>query len=237
MEFVKFHDRTVLKVSGNYNAAFNADMLTQNERANHVLDDVVVLCFRCCQIPSPIIHPSMRSGLKSLSTCATHSKEFGYEGKEILAVVLDKADVPTFLNTTRRSTRQEIIDRSPVYLDGKEFGLALGEKKAFDVADLDKSESKHPVQAAVLPEHSESKPAETAPAAVEPKIASASNPPVQAVVVPEAPPAKSAEPAPASKDTDIRLAGLFPDPQRGFRLPKPVKPAAEAAASAPARLT
>jgi len=32
LEFVRFHDRTILKVSGNYNAAFNANLLTQNQR-------------------------------------------------------------------------------------------------------------------------------------------------------------------------------------------------------------
>ena len=42
LEFVRFHDRTILKLSGNYSAAFNADLLTQNQRANRVLDDVVV---------------------------------------------------------------------------------------------------------------------------------------------------------------------------------------------------
>jgi hypothetical protein len=233
LEFVKFHDHTVLKVSGNYNAAFNSDLLTQNERANRVLDDVVIPILPLLSKSFPPNLPFDAFGFEIAFHVRTHSKQFGYEGKEILAVVFDKADVPTFLNTERRSTRQEIIDRSQVYLDGKEFGLALGEKKAFDVEDLDKSESKHPAQAFVIPGHSESKPAEPAPATAQPNIAPASNPLVQAAVVREAPEAKPAEPPPASKDTDIRLAGLFPGSQRGFRLPNPVKPTTEAVASPP----
>ena len=36
VEFVKFHDRVVLKISGNYNAAFNSDRLSQNQRVNRI---------------------------------------------------------------------------------------------------------------------------------------------------------------------------------------------------------
>jgi len=46
LEFVKFHNRVTLKVSGDYNAAFNPDSLTENQRANRVLDDVVVPILR-----------------------------------------------------------------------------------------------------------------------------------------------------------------------------------------------
>ena len=223
----------MLKASGNYNAAFNSDLLTQNERANRVLNEVVIPILPLLAKSFPDNLPFDAFGFEIAFHVRTHSNQFGYEGKEILAVVFDKADVPTFLNTERRSTRQEIIDRSQVYLDGKEFGLALGEKKAFDVQDLDKSESKHPVQAAVAPEHSESKPAEPVRADAEPNIAPASNHPVQAAIVPGGAPAKQAEPVPAPKDSEIRLASLFQDTPRGFRLPDPVKPANVLLASAP----
>lgn len=233
IEFVKFHDRILLKVSGNYNAAFNSDMLTQNERANHVLDDVVIPILPLLAKSFPASLPFDGFGFEVAFHVRTHNKQFGYEGKEILALVFDKADVTNFLNTDRRSTRQEIIDHSQVYLDGKEFGLALGEKKAFDVETLDKSERGHPVQAAVAVQHSESKPAETTPTTGEPYSAPAGNHPAQATVVAAALPAKPAEPPAATKDTDVRLAGLFPDPQRGFRLPHPIKPPPVELASAP----
>ncbi len=126
---MKFHDRTILKVSGNYNAAFNFDLLTQNERANHVVDDIIIPILPLLAKSFPDNLPFDVFGFEIAFHIRTHSKQFGYEGKEILALVFDKADVTTFLNTDRRSTRQEIIDRSQVYLDGKEFGLALGEKK------------------------------------------------------------------------------------------------------------
>lgn len=90
--------------------------------------------------------------------------------------------------------------------------------------ELDKSEHGHAVHAAVVPEHAESKSAEAAPVTSEANVAPPAKPPVQAAVMPEAPPAKPAEPTPANKDTDIRLAGLFPDSKRGLHLPNPGKP-------------
>ena len=95
----------------------------------------------------------------------THSKQFGYEGKEFLVLVFDKADVAAYLNAPRESLKQEIIDRSQVYLDGKEFGLALGQRKALDVEGLDKSGPGHPLEAKVVTDHAESKEVDPAPTA------------------------------------------------------------------------
>jgi hypothetical protein len=233
IEFVKFRDRTILKISGNYAAAFSSDLLTQNERANHVLNDVVIPILPLLQKSFPDNLPFDAFGLEISFHVRTQNRQFGFEGKEILTVVFDKADVPAFLNSQRQSTQQEILDRSQVYLDGREFGLALGEKKAFDVEQLDKSARAHPVQAAVVAEPSESKPAEPAPSTGVPNLKPAGTPPVQAAIMTDAPPAKPAEPAPTRKDSDIRLAGLLSDSQRGLRLPEPVQPTATLLASAP----
>src|SRR5690242_18075737 len=41
IEFVNFRNRVLLKISGNYNAAYNAELLSQNERAAHVFSEVI----------------------------------------------------------------------------------------------------------------------------------------------------------------------------------------------------
>jgi len=205
IEFVKFHDLTVLKVSGNYGAAFNADMLTQNERANQVFNSVVVPILPVLSKSIPDNQPFDAFGFEISYHVRTQTKQYGYEGRENLVVVFNKADVPAFINAQRQSTKQEIIDHSQVYLDGKEFGLALGEKKAFDVEQLDKSELGHSVQAAVVAEQPKSKPAETAPAPGEPKTSSGRIPPVQPVTVAEVPQAGPPEWAPAGKETQRTL--------------------------------
>src|SRR5215470_3302808 len=43
LEFVRFQDRVILKVTGNYNAAYNTLRMTQNERAASTFRSVVLL--------------------------------------------------------------------------------------------------------------------------------------------------------------------------------------------------
>src|SRR6266516_2767598 len=42
LEFVRFQDRVILKITGNYNAAYDAARLTQNERAANTFRAVVL---------------------------------------------------------------------------------------------------------------------------------------------------------------------------------------------------
>ena len=96
IEFVKFHDRTILKISGNYTAAFNSDLLSQNERANHVLDDVVtpILPLLAKYFPDD---PSFDAfGFEISFHVRTENKQFGYEGRETLTLVFDKAGRAAF---------------------------------------------------------------------------------------------------------------------------------------------
>lgn len=243
IEFVKFHDRLVLKISGNYNAAFNSDLLTQNERANHVVDEVVapILPLLTKYFPG---NPAFDAfGFEISYHVRTHNKQFGYEGKEFLALSFSKADLSAYLNAQRQSSKQEIIDRSEVYLDGKEFGLALGQRKAFDVADLDKSDRNPPAQPVVVAARPEANTAEAVPAIPETNLKPNSASPAQAQFASPHPPAREADPAPATKDSDIRLAGSFRDPQPSIHMPYPLKsetvpaagvlPASPTAATAP----
>ena len=46
LEFVRFHGRVVLKISGNYNAAYNSTLMTRNERASRTFQDVVAPIFQ-----------------------------------------------------------------------------------------------------------------------------------------------------------------------------------------------
>jgi hypothetical protein len=93
----------------------------------------------------------------------TRNKQFGYEGKEILVLVLDKADVPAYLSAQASPQKQEIIDRSEVFVNGTPFGLALGQQKPFDVEGLDKSAQRPPAQAEVKTERQDERAAEPAP--------------------------------------------------------------------------
>ncbi len=128
LEFVRFHDRTILKISGNYNAAFNADLLTQNQRANRVLDDVVapILTVLPKFFPNPTDFDAF--GFEISYHVRRHSQRYGFEGKENLVLVFTKENTFAYPKVQKESRRQEILGASEVYVDGKEFGLALGER-------------------------------------------------------------------------------------------------------------
>lgn len=137
IEFVDFHNRVLLKISGNYNAAYNPDILTVNERSAHVLSEVI----------SPIVGllakefpPDMDcDGVGFEISYHVHvHRNFDYEGKEILVVVFDRADAFAFAVAANDASRQEILNRSEIYVNGKEFGLALNQRNPFDLEALDK---------------------------------------------------------------------------------------------------
>lgn len=144
IEFVKFHDRVVLKISGNYNAAYNANLLTDNERASRTFRDVIVpiLHLVITTIPSSVTCNAV--GFEVSYHVRSRRKSYDYEGKEILVVVLDKPDAFGFFDLPRDSERQDILNRSEVYLDGKDFGLQLGDRNAANVEALGRPTSHLP---------------------------------------------------------------------------------------------
>ena len=144
VEFVKFHDQVVLKVTGNYNAAYNADLLTQNQRAARTFQDVIVPILRLVtqDIPSNVSCDAM--GFEISYHVRRQNRNYDYEGKEILVVVFEKADAYSFLPAPRDSERQDILNRSQVYVDGKDFGLALEERDPFPVEGLERADRQSP---------------------------------------------------------------------------------------------
>ncbi len=137
LEFVYFHDRLVLKTTGNYNAAFSGELLTPNQRADRVFCDVVVPILQLLPAYFSARDAFDDFGFEIAYHARSRAKGFDYEGKEILVLVMGKADALSFGDT--RTKRQEILNRSEIYLDGKPFGLALGAHDPFDIEALERS--------------------------------------------------------------------------------------------------
>lgn len=137
IEFVNFHNRVLLKISGNYNAAYNPDLLTQNERAAHVFSEVIspIVGLLAKQFPQDMDCDGF--GFEMSYHIRVH-RNFDYEGKEILVVVFDRHDAFAFAADTDNAGRQEILDRSDIYVNGKEFGLALNQRNSFDLEAIGK---------------------------------------------------------------------------------------------------
>ncbi|HXU22123.1 MAG TPA: hypothetical protein VN788_16185 [Verrucomicrobiae bacterium] len=138
IEFVYFQNRVVLKISGIYKAAYNADQLTQNQRASRIFRDVIapILWLVAKQIPRDVDCDAI--GFEIVYDAHTSSKNYDYEGKEILAAVLDRADAFALVSAPERE-QQDILNRSRIYVNGKDFGLALDQLDPFDVEALARS--------------------------------------------------------------------------------------------------
>jgi hypothetical protein len=144
LEFVNFHDRLVLKLTGNYNAAYNSDLLTLNQRSNRVFDEVIVPILQMLPNHFAPSDDFDAFGFEIAYHVRRKTGDYEYEGKEILVVVLDKSDALTYSSALQDSKRQDVLNRSEIYVDGKPFGLALGERDPFTVEALERSVRKRP---------------------------------------------------------------------------------------------
>lgn len=135
LEFKYFKDRVVLKATGNYNAAYDSKQLTRNERAARTFRDVMLPIL---QIITQGIPPDVECdsiGMEVAFHVRDRQKSYDYEGQDILVVVFDRKDAFQMALENNDNARQEILDRSLVYLGGQEYGLSLLER---DPAVVDK---------------------------------------------------------------------------------------------------
>jgi hypothetical protein len=139
LEFVRFRDRVILKVTGNYNAAYDTGRLTQNERAAGTFRTVVLPVLE--QVTAALPQDLACDGIGFEISHHTHTRErsYDYEGKEILVVVLDRDDAWTLSRASSDPERQEVVNRSRVYVSGTEFGLSLTERDPLNVQALPRS--------------------------------------------------------------------------------------------------
>ena len=144
IEFTYFENRMLLKISGNYNAAYNAKLLTPNERASRTFTDVVAPALLLTSRTMPADMECDAIGFEISYHVRKVTQNFDYEGKEILVVVFNRADAFTFSGAASDSQQQEILNRSDIFLDGKPFGLALGQKEPLDVETLARSDQAGP---------------------------------------------------------------------------------------------
>jgi hypothetical protein len=148
LEFVNFHDHVVLKVTGNYNAAFDADRLTPNQRSSRVFDEVVFQILEILPGYFSVADGFDAVGFEISYHVRRKAVHYEYEGKEFLVAVLSKADALSYAAVQTDSQRQEMLNRSEIYLNGKAFGLALGASEPLDVEALERSVRRPPSLAA-----------------------------------------------------------------------------------------
>ena len=136
LEFVYFQQKVVLKVSGFYRVAFNSMRFTENSRARQAFQDAVLPILRLVTQQVPQSYEYDAIGFEILYDARDSSQSFDYEGREVLSIVFGRDDAFALADATTDTERQEILNRSDVFLNGKEFGLGLGERDPLNVQAL-----------------------------------------------------------------------------------------------------
>ena len=137
LEFVYFQGRVVLKVSGFYRVAFNSMQTTQNGRAGQTVQQAVLPILQLITEQMPQNYDYDAIGFEILYDARDTSGGYDYEGHEVLTAVFNRDEAFALARAATDEERQEILSRSDVFVNGKEFELALGQP--------DPMES-HPVQ-------------------------------------------------------------------------------------------
>jgi hypothetical protein len=108
IEFVYFENRVLLKTSGFYTAAFNSEQLTGNERAGRIFQKVIIPILRLIarEIPPDVNCDGIAFEIAYHARAPRKSSDF--EGREILAVVLDRADAFAFLSQRGTSSSRRL---------------------------------------------------------------------------------------------------------------------------------
>jgi hypothetical protein len=141
LEFVYFQNRILLKTSGFYTAAFNSDQLSQNQRASRTFQEVVVPILGLVGNQLSLDMKCDGVGFEIAYHVRAANKSSDFEGREILAVVFDRADAVAFVSASGNEQRQAILNRSGIYLDAKPFRLALGQKDPINEETLAAAEA------------------------------------------------------------------------------------------------
>src|SRR5712692_10000715 len=139
LEFVRFQDRVILKVTGNYNAAYDTNRMTQNERAANTFRTGVlpILALTTTTLPQDIACDGI--GFEISYHARSRERSYDFEGKENLVLVLDRIDAWALSGATTDPVRQEILNRNKIYVSGTDFGLSLTERDPLNVQALPRS--------------------------------------------------------------------------------------------------
>jgi hypothetical protein len=125
LEFVIFNERKLLKVTANYNAAFDADLVTANQRGGRVLSEVILPTLHVLANRFGEKDPFDGFGFEIGYHVRINKRSHGYEGNEVLVMVFDKEDALRYADLREDDKKQEILNRSEIYLNGNPIQLAL----------------------------------------------------------------------------------------------------------------
>src|SRR5258708_38201900 len=132
IEFVNFQHRIFLRVSGTYKVAFDAGVESEMQRVNQTLMGAGVPLLRLAAETVPAGDDYDGIGLEILYDTHDSNSNYSFEGREVLSVVFSRADAVAFVNAATDEARQEILSRTDLFVSGKPFGVALGQRNPIE---------------------------------------------------------------------------------------------------------
>jgi hypothetical protein len=125
IEFVEYQSRSILKISGVYKAAFDSRQVSENERRARVFEDVVVPILRGIAETLPPTIECDGIGFEVLYGVRDANKDFEFEGREVLSILLSRDDAFAFAHTKDTGEQQNVLSRSDVFVNGKPLMIRL----------------------------------------------------------------------------------------------------------------
>jgi hypothetical protein len=123
VQFERYHDQTVLKITGNYYAAYSTELMTREERARQTYQDVIL----------PILETAVPAlakvdALQAFAFEISHhvrKKVLGVssEGAENVVVILPKASAQRLLVATGPAAQQAAVLEGKVFLNAVPIAL------------------------------------------------------------------------------------------------------------------
>ena len=176
IEFVNFHGRVVLKVSGFYRVAYDSIQMSQNGRAGQTMQDAVLPILQLVTEKVPQSYDYDAIGFEILYDARDSGGAYDFEGREVLTAVINRDDAFALVHATDDAARQEILDRSDLFVNGKEFAVALGQHDPGEAHPVERTAPQPTVERVSF---NAARPSRAA--AVAPDVAKATKAPVEAV--------------------------------------------------------
>ena len=123
VQFDRYHDQTVLKITGNYYAAYSTELMTREERARETYQDVILPIL---QTAVPVLENV--DALQAFAFEISHhvrKKVLGVssEGAENVVVILPKASAQKLLAGTSPAAQQAAVLEGEVFLNAAPIAL------------------------------------------------------------------------------------------------------------------
>lgn len=138
IEFVDYGGRVILKVSGVCKLAFDVGQRSTNERAERVLTTAVLPILKLVEQQIPQSEDYDGLGFEILYEKRRSDSSYDYQGKEILTVIFRPEDAAEYFKATGVAERQRLLNRSDIFINGEEFGLALHQRDPVIAATLER---------------------------------------------------------------------------------------------------